>query len=297
MRIAVTGREGQVARSLAALGPERGVEIVLAGRPELDLAIPSSIYPALAALKPDAIISAAAYTAVDKAETERDLAFAVNGEGAGAVAEAAARLGVPVLHLSTDYVFNGAKQGAYVETDATGPCSVYGASKLDGERRIAAATDNHAIFRTAWVYSPYGANFVRTMLRLGETRDTVSVVADQQGCPTSAEDIAGALIDVAKRMAADADPRFRGIFHLTGSGWASWADFAEHIFAIAAGAGHKPVDIRRITTSEYPTPAKRPANSLLSGQKLEDIYGISLPHWHSSTEKVVRTLLAQGRDA
>jgi dTDP-4-dehydrorhamnose reductase len=297
MRIAVTGREGQVARSLAALGPAAGVEILLAGRPELDLGDPASVYPALAALRPDAIISSAAYTAVDKAEAEPDLAFAVNGGGASAVADAAARLNVPVLHLSTDYVFDGMKHWAYVETDATGPCSVYGASKLEGERRIAGGTDNHAIFRTAWVYSPYGNNFVKTMLRLGETRDTLSVVADQQGCPTSAEDIAGALIDAAKRMVADTDPRYRGIFHLTGSGQASWADFAGHIFAIATQAGRKPVDIRRITTSEYPTPAKRPANSLLSGQKLEDVFGISLPHWQSSTEKVVRTLLAQGRDA
>lgn len=149
MRIAVTGKEGQVARSLAALGPETGVEILLAGRQDLDLADPGSIYPTLAALEPNVIVSAAAYTAVDKAESERDIAFAVNGAGAGAVAEAAARLSVPIIHLSTDYVFDGSKREPYLETDLTGPQSVYGASKLEGERRVAAATGNHVILRTA----------------------------------------------------------------------------------------------------------------------------------------------------
>jgi dTDP-4-dehydrorhamnose reductase len=291
MRIAVTGKQGQVAQSLGALGADLGVEILLAGRPEFDLADAASVYPSLAALRPDAIISAAAYTAVDKAESEQDVVFAINAAGATAVADAAARLGVPIVHLSTDYVFDGAKDGAYVETDQTGPTSAYGASKLEGEQRVAAATPNHAIFRTAWVYSPYGSNFVKTMLRLGETRDTVSVVADQRGCPTSAEDIARALIAAAKVLVADSDPRYRGIFHLTGTGEASWADFAAHIFATAERSGRKPVVVQQITTAQYPTPAKRPANSRLSGQKLEDIYGIRLPQWRQSTEAVVGALL------
>jgi dTDP-4-dehydrorhamnose reductase len=291
MRIAVTGKQGQVAQSLGAVGADLDVEILLAGRPELELADAASVYPALAALKPDVIISAAAYTAVDKAESEQDVAFAINALGAGAVAEAADRLGVPILHLSTDYVFNGTKDGAYVESDPTGPTSVYGASKLEGEQRVAAAAPNHAIFRTAWVYSPHGNNFVKTMLRLGETRDTLSVVADQRGCPTSAEDIARALIAAAKVLASDSDPRYRGIFHLIGSGEATWADFAEHIFATAGTFGRKAVSVQHITTEQYPTPAKRPANSRLSGLKLEDIYGITLPQWRQSTEKVVRTLL------
>ncbi|MBL0372585.1 dTDP-4-dehydrorhamnose reductase [Rhizobium sp. KVB221] len=292
MRIVVTGREGQVAQSLAALAFEHDVEVVLCGRPELDLADARSIYPALAALKPDAIVSAAAYTAVDKAESERELAFSVNAVGAGAVAAAGKQIGVPVLHLSTDYVFDGSKSGAYVETDRTGPRSVYGASKLEGEKRVTAEISDHAIFRTAWVYSAYGHNFLKTMLRLGETRDTVSVVADQWGCPTSAEDIAAAIIVASKRIVSDSDPRLRGIFHLTGSGEASWADFAEHIFACAGRFGRHPVAVNRITTADYPTPAKRPANSRLSGRKLEEIYGITLPHWQASTEKAVRALLA-----
>ena len=295
LRIAVTGKEGQVARSMIELGPEMGVEIIAVGRPELDLADPPSVLSALEAARPDVIVSAAAYTAVDKAETEQDLAFAVNGAGAGAVAEAAAKLGVPVLHLSTDYVFDGSKPDRYVESDPTRPTSAYGASKLEGERRVAAATADHGIFRTAWVYSAHGANFLKTMLRLGETRDTLSVVADQLGCPTSAEDIARAMISAAQTIAADRDAKYRGIFHLTGSGEASWADFARAIFAAAETHGRKPVAVTSITSDQYPSPVKRPANSRLSGDKLERIYGIVLPDWRVSTGKVVSDLLGQAR--
>ncbi|MGQ3215454.1 MAG: dTDP-4-dehydrorhamnose reductase [Shinella sp.] len=295
MRIVVTGKEGQIARSIAALGPRMGVEIVTVGRPELDLAAPGSVMPALAAVRPDAIVSAAAYTMVDKAETERDLAFAINGIGAGAVAEAAARLGVPLLHLSTDYVFDGRKPAPYVETDPAQPICIYGASKLDGERRAAAAASDLAIFRTAWVYSPYGVNFLKTMLRLGETRDKLVVVADQQGCPTSAEDIAGALILAARRMVEDRDGRYRGIFHLTGAGEASWAEFAREIFSAAETCGHSPVEVIPITSDQYPSPVTRPANSRLSGEKLTHIYGIALPDWRTSTRKVVDTLLGWKR--
>jgi dTDP-4-dehydrorhamnose reductase len=293
MRIAVTGKAGQVARSMVEAGPDMGVDIVAVGRPEMDLADSASVLAALQAARPDAIVSAAAYTAVDKAETERDLAFAVNGAGAGAVAEAARLLDVPVLHLSTDYVFDGSKTGPYAEDDPTGPTSTYGASKLEGERLVAAATADHAIFRTAWVYSPYGANFLKTMLRLGETRDTVSVVADQFGCPTSAEDIARAMIIAAGKLAASRDEAYRGIFHLTGSGEASWADFAEEIFQAGELRGRKPVAVLPITSDEYPSPVKRPPNSRLSGRKLRKIYGIELPDWRQSTRKAVATLLSQ----
>lgn len=291
LRIAVTGKEGQVARSMLALGPGMDVDIVAVGRPQLDLADPASVLAALREARPDAIVSAAAYTAVDKAETERDLAFAVNGAGAGAVAGAAAALGLPILHLSTDYVFDGAKPDRYRETDPTGPTSVYGASKLEGEIRVAAATRDHAIFRTAWVYSAHGNNFLKTMLRLGEARDTLSVVADQFGCPTSAEDIAAAMITAARRMASDRDERHRGIFHLTGSGEANWADFAREIFRVAGHHGRKPVEVVSITSDQYPSPVKRPANSRLSGEKLDQVYGIVLPDWQISTAKVVGALL------
>lgn len=214
MRIAVTGKHGQVVSALLERGPAADVEIVSVGRPELDLADPASIRAVLSQIKPDAIVSAAAYTAVDKAESEEALAFAINAEGPTAVAEVAKELGVPVVHLSTDYVFPGDKQGLYVETDATGPVSAYGRSKLAGEVGVAAANSNHAILRTAWVYSPFGANFVKTMLRLAETRDALNVVADQHGTPTSALDIADAVIAIAKRLSVDPDLRQIGRAHV-----------------------------------------------------------------------------------
>lgn len=291
LRVAVTGKDGQVARSMIAVGPEMGVEIICVGRPRLDLLEPASLLPALEASRPDAIVSAAAYTAVDKAETEKEAAFAINGAGAGAVAKAARVLGVPVLHLSTDYVFDGSKPERYQETDPTGPTSVYGASKLEGEHQVAAATDDHAIFRTAWVYSPYGTNFLKTMLRLGETRDMLSVVGDQFGCPTSAEDIARAMILAARKLVESDDEKYRGVFHLTGSGEASWAEFAREIFACAETFGRKPVTVTAITSDQYPSPVKRPANSRLSGGKFKQVYDIVLPPWQQSTRKVVGTLL------
>jgi len=291
MRIAVTGKQGQVVSALLERGPVAGVEIVAVGRPELDLVDRASIRAVLSQIKPDVIVSAAAYTAVDKAESEEELAFVVNAEGPTAIAEVAKGLGIPIMHLSTDYVFSGDKQGLYVETDATGPVSVYGRSKLAGEQGIAAANPNHVILRTAWVYSPFGANFVKTMLRLAETRDALNVVADQRGSPTSALDIADAVIAIAKRLSADSDENLRGIFHLTGSGEATWADFAEAIFAGLKAKNGKIVSVGRITTADYPTPAKRPANSRLSNDKLKQTYGIVLPDWKESTKVVLDRLL------
>jgi len=285
MRIAVTGREGQVVSALIERGALAGHQIIPVGRPELDLARPESVLPALAAARPDLIVSAAAYTAVDKAESEAALAQAINGDGAGAVAAAAKILNLPIVHLSTDYVFDGSKSSPYVESDPTGPLGVYGASKLLGEQRVAAATDKHVILRVAWIYSPFGANFLKTMLRLAETRDQLNVVADQWGGPTSAFDIADAILAVATRLhtrtagAPATDANLWGIFHLPPQGEASWADFAEAIFAGLASRTGKTVGVGRITTADYPTPTQRPANSRLSGGKIAQIYGITLPHW------------------
>ncbi len=291
MRIAVTGKQGQVVSALLECGPAAGVEIVAVGRPELDLSNRASIEAVLSETKPDAIVSAAAYTAVDKAESEEAMAFIVNADGPTAIAEVAKDLGVPIVHLSTDYVFGGDKQGVYLETDVTGPVSAYGRSKLAGEVGVAAANPNHVILRTAWVYSPFGGNFMKTMLRLAETRDALNVVADQRGAPTSALDIAGAVIAIAKRLSADKDEKLRGIFHLTGSGEATWADFAEAIFAGLKAKRGKVVSVSRITTADYPTPAKRPANSRLSNDKLRKTYGIVLPDWKESTKVVLDRLL------
>ena len=294
MRIAVTGREGQVVRSLIERGAELGHEVVPVGRPELDLAGDvAAVSEVLTHAKPDAIINAAAYTAVDRAESERDLAFAINERGAGAVASTASEFGVPLVHLSTDYVFDGSKADPYVETDPTGPTGVYGASKLAGERAVLAATDNSAILRTAWVYSPFGSNFVKTMLRLAADRDEVAVVADQRGNPTSALDIAEGILGVVENLIGSDDPRQRGLFHMTAAGEASWADFAEGVFAASAAAGGPSALVRRITTEEYPTPARRPVNSRLDSSKLAEAHGVTLPRWETSLPDVVQRLLSK----
>jgi dTDP-4-dehydrorhamnose reductase len=291
----VTGHEGQVALSLVERGPCHGVEVVTLGRPELDLAGPAdAIVAALEAAHPEFIVSAAAYTQVDKAESEPDLAFAVNERGAGAIARAAARLGVPLIHLSTDYVFDGRKTGPYVETDPTGATSVYGSSKLAGERAVLAAHDDCTVLRTAWVFSPFGANFAKTMLRLAGTRDEVGVVADQRGNPTSALDIADAILIVADNLKSRTAPEGRGIFHMTASGEASWADLAEAIFAASAEAGGPSARVKRIATVDYPTPAHRPANSRLDSSRLAQVHGARLPDWRESLQGVVERLVKAG---
>ncbi|MBP2159775.1 MULTISPECIES: dTDP-4-dehydrorhamnose reductase [Asticcacaulis] len=282
MRIVVTGKEGQVDTSLAELGEKLGIEIVRVGLPEVDLSKPETLAAPIKAAKPDVIISSAAYTAVDKAESETDLAQAINGDGPGELARIAAELNIPILHLSTDYVFAGDKDGVYDENDTPAPVSVYGKTKLSGEEQIRAATEDHVILRTAWVYSPYGNNFVKTMLRLGETRDELNVVADQNGCPTYAPEIARALLTVAQRVAKDSDPALRGTFHLTGQGETTWAGFAEAIFAGSKDRGGKFVTVNPIPTSAYPTPAQRPANSRLSGEKLAATYDLRLDPWRVS---------------
>jgi dTDP-4-dehydrorhamnose reductase len=291
MRIVVTGCAGQVVSALIERGAQAGHEIIPLGRPRLDLASPQTILPAIVEARPELIVSAAAYTAVDKAETEPALAQAVNGEGAGLVARAARVLGVPVVHLSTDYVFDGSKASPYVETDPTGPLGVYGASKLAGEQRVAAETDNHAIVRVAWVYSPFGANFVKTMLRLAETRDEINVVADQWGGPTSAFDIADAVLAIGVRLVADPSKELRGIFHLSPVGEASWADFACAIFQGARARGARFCKVNRIPTTQYPTPARRPENSRLSGVKVARVYGVALPDWTTSLEVCLDRLI------
>lgn len=284
MRIAVTGLKGQVVSALVEAGTAQGFEVIALGRPVLDLAEPMTIHAAIAGARPDFIVSAAAYTAVDKAESEPDIAHAINGAGAGAVAAAAAAIGVPIVHISTDYVFDGSKPTPYVETDPTHPLGIYGASKLSGERLVAAATGNHAIVRVAWVYSPFGANFVKTMLRLAETRDELGVVADQHGGPTSGHDIARAILTIGDRLVRDPAPNLRGCFHLPPAGEATWADFAQAIFTGAAARGRKGARVRAITTADYPTPAKRPANSRLDGAKIFALHGIVLPHWQESLD-------------
>jgi dTDP-4-dehydrorhamnose reductase len=291
MRIAVTGSKGQVATALLERAG-RKAEIVALGRPAFDLTDRAAVTAGLEAARPDVIVNAAAYTAVDKAEAEEAVATHVNGDGAGHVAEAAARLRVPLLHLSTDYVFDGKLERSYREDDPTAPAGAYGRSKLAGEKLVAERCEDSVILRTAWVYSPFGANFVRTMLRLNETRDEVGVVADQRGNPTSALDIADALIAIAARVKADSSPALRGVFHMTGLGEATWADFAEAVFHEAATRGRRLTHVKRIATADYPTPAPRPANSRLDNEKLARVYGFRLPEWRQSAAACCDRLLS-----
>jgi len=300
MRIVVTGVAGQVARSLVERGMAQGHVVLPLGRPHLDLASgdAEAIRAVLEMTRPEAIVSAAAYTAVDKAESEPELAFAVNAIGAGHVAEAAAALNVPLVQLSTDYVFSGDGSRAWREDDPTRPQGVYGASKLAGERAVLAAYPNSAVLRTAWVYSPFGSNFVKTMLRLAETRDEVGVVADQIGNPTSALDIADGVLAVAANLIGRADPALRGVFHMAGAGEASWADLAEAVFAASAVRGGPAAQVRRIATSDYPTPARRPANSRRDCTRLAEIHGVRLPQWRGSLETVIDRLVSgEGMEA
>lgn len=289
MRLLVTGRDGQVAQSLLSLAG-RTVAVTALGRPDLDITDAGSIDAAIAAVRPDIVVNAAAYTAVDKAENEPDAAFAINRDGAGKVAAAAADAGLPVIHLSTDYVFSGERTQPYREDDATGPTGVYGASKLAGEAAVAAANRRHVILRTAWIYSPFGKNFVKTMLRLAGERDVVRVVADQIGTPTHAGDIAEGIVAVAGRLVGDGAPA--GLYHMVAQGEASWADLAEAVFAASCRRGGPSAAVERIGTAAYPTPAKRPANSRLDTHRFTAAFDHRLPHWTDGVERCVASILA-----
>lgn len=291
MRLVVTGKRGQVSTALAERAAEEGVTLVQVGRPEFDLVAAGAGLAAIAATKPDVIVSAAAYTAVDQAETDHETAQTVNVEGPRTLAQLAADLAVPLIHLSTDYVFDGAKSSPYLESDRTNPLSVYGKTKLAGEIAVAAGTSNHAILRTAWVYSPFGVNFLKTMLRLGKERSELPIVDDQIGNPTSALDIADAILKVAGNLIRrPAEPSLRGTFHMTGTGEASWADFASEIFAAWADLGNQKPKIIRIGTADFPTLARRPVNSRLCNHKLGALHGVILPDWRASTQTIVRRL-------
>ncbi len=289
MKIFVAGKSGQLARSLAAINSIHDIHCY--GRPELDLMDGDAATAFAIAQKPDAIINAAAYTAVDQAESEEETANQINAFGAAALAKAANDLAVPFLHLSTDYVFDGSKDSPYIESDITQPTGAYGRSKLLGEQMVAAANPNALIFRTAWVYSPYGKNFVKTMLWLAANKDTVSVVGDQVGNPTYAPDIATALINVIDHVEQNGwSDNLAGIYHLAGSGDTSWHDFAAAIFKSVRASGSTAPKLSSITTSQYPTAAIRPANSRLCCKKLEKTFGIKLPHWDESLAHCLITL-------
>ncbi|MBN9234016.1 MULTISPECIES: dTDP-4-dehydrorhamnose reductase [Phyllobacteriaceae] len=288
MKVLVTGRTGQVATSLAeaaAQWPDIG--LVAVGRPQFDLADSATILGSITEVRPDVVVSAAAYTAVDKAEDEPELVYAINAQGPAAVAAAARALGVPIIHLSTDYVFSGDGGEPYTETCATGPRTVYGQSKLAGEKAVARANPRHIILRTSWVYSPFGTNFVKTMLALAPTRDRVSVVCDQWGNPTSALDVARAILTIA-RQAREAPP---GIYHYAGAGETNWAGFARHVFDASKANGGPFAEVIDIASTDYPAKARRPRNSRLSCAKAQTTFKLTTADWRASTETVVRRLL------
>jgi len=294
MRLAVTGGGGQLASSLRELAPAQGVEVVFLARPRFDLADPAAIDRSIASLEVDALINAAAYTAVDRAEADADAAFEINARGAERVALVCASRDIPLIHISTDYVFDGSKSEPYVETDAMRPVSVYGRSKCDGEQRIAAAWSKHIILRTSWVHSPFGSNFVKTMLRLATARAEIPVVNDQLGGPTYAPHLAKAILDIAAQIAAAPQCAAYGTYHCTNLGEASWYDVAMATFEESRALGGPFAAVRPIPSSEYPVAASRPRNSRLSTTKLKRNFSVQLPDWRTGLRACVARLVASG---
>ena len=282
-RILITGGSGQVGHCLKAQ-LEGCAELSVPDSSALNIADRRSVRQAVETFRPDYIINAAAYTAVDKAESDAERAFAVNRDGARHLAEAAKAAGAAMLHISTDYVFDGAGGAPYDEAAPTAPQNIYGASKLAGEQTVLAACRRAVVMRTSWVFGAHGQNFVKTMLRLGRERDSLGIVADQYGAPTAAADIAAALITIVRRHTPEQLAERAGIYHYCGSPYASWFEFAETIFAEAAAQGvlAKIPAVKPIATADYPTPAKRPADSRLDCGKIRVVFGIGPCDWHSA---------------
>ena len=279
--ILVFGHTGQLARELAKLGAPPGLELDFAGRADFDLAREDDPARLIEARAPVAVINAAAYTAVDRAESEPEAAFRLNRDVPAAIARACAERDTPLVHISTDYVFDGTKTEPYVEDDPVCPISVYGRSKAEGEAAVLRSGARAGVLRTAWLYSAFGSNFVKTMLKLAQTRPEISVVDDQVGRPTWAEDSAGGALRLVQAL-LDRDDRASGVFHLSGEGDATWADFAEAIFEESALRGGPRPSVRRITTAEYPTPARRPANSRLDCSRITEVLDWRTRPWRGS---------------
>lgn len=290
MKVLVTGKHGQIARSVAEriLGSPR-FEIIFAARPQVDLSIPGSLADAVASAKPDIVINAAAFTHVDQAEDQAPLARRINMEAAGEGAQASAKLGIPFLHFSTDYVFDGSGDRPWREDDVASPLNIYGQTKADGETRVLDAGPLNLVVRTSWLFGPFGRNFVKTILTLAARREEIPVVADQRGCPTNTLELVGPLMSLAERAV---DGGAGGIWHLAGQGTASWADLARHVVEASAAQGGPSVLIRSISTDQYPTPAKRPLNSSLDCNKIRDRFGIVLPEWRHGIDVLVERLVA-----
>ncbi|MCF7504183.1 dTDP-4-dehydrorhamnose reductase [Vibrio sp. L3-7] len=284
MRVLITGCYGQVGHCLTQqLADKESTTVLALDRDQLDITNQDSVNAIVDDFKPTIIINAAAHTAVDKAEEEVELSYAINRDGPKYLAQAAQNVGAAILHISTDYVFEGNKVGEYAESDQTNPQGVYGESKLAGEKAVAQACEKHVILRTAWVFGENGNNFVKTMLRLGENRDALSIVGDQFGGPTYAGDIASTLIQIAKRI-TQSDAVEYGVYHYSGLPHVSWFDFANAIFDVAVEQGVlvKKPSLISITTEEYPTPAKRPSNSRLSTERITQTFSVKASDWKAA---------------
>ena len=283
MKVLVTGSNGQVGYCLVQQLRQQNADFLALDRDQLDITQRQAVWQTVSDYRPDVIINAAAHTAVDKAESEAEQAFAINRDGAAYLAEAAQQIGAAMLHISTDYVFDGQASQPYTETDATAPQGVYGQSKLAGEQAVLAACSRSIILRTAWVFGEHGHNFVKTMLRLGRERDSLGIVSDQHGAPTYAGDIAAALLHIAHHI-TQGKPTEYGIYHFSGKPYVSWYQFAEAIFQQAQQQGilANTPQLLAIATPDYPTPAKRPANSCLQLDKIQQAFGISPSDWQQA---------------
>jgi dTDP-4-dehydrorhamnose reductase len=283
--VLVIGRSGQVARALAGLGSIGRHGVVCAGRPEADLAQPETLTAVIARHRPALVVNAGAYTAVDDAESERDQAFAVNAAGAGRLALACAEAGVPLIHISSDYVFDGRASRPYREDDRIAPLSAYGASKAEGEAEVRAAGGHHVILRTSWLYSETGRNFLTTMLRLGRERPELAIVDDQTGSPTYAADVATTIAAIIQTVLDRPRDDVWGTFHFASAGSTTWFAFAAEIFARAEALGWQTPRLKPITTAEYPTPARRPAYSVLDTAKITRVFDIAPPDWREAVAR------------
>ena len=291
MKLLVTGREGQLARSIAERAADHpGLDVIFTSRLEADLSSSGSVAAAIVAVRPDLVVNAAAYTAVDQAEAEPALAFRINAEGAGEASSAARDVGAAIIQPSTDYVFDGRSAKPYREDDPAEPLSVYGRSKLAGEEAVRAANPDHLILRTAWVYSPFGRNFVKTMLALAADREELSVVEDQVGCPTSALDLADAILQIAGRWREGNRTGLGETYHLAGDGSASWFDLATSVMDECRRLGLPAAKVRPIATADWPTKAVRPTNAVLDCSKIERDLGLRLSDWRASVAETVERL-------
>lgn len=292
MRILLTGSNGQVGWELSNRGGQKGFELLALNRFDLDITDPESVRKKVNRAGASLVVNAAGYTAVDQAESEPKLAFAANRDGPAYLASACGKAGIPLVHISTDYVFDGQKQGAYLETDPASPLSVYGKSKAAGEVEVRKCLKEHLILRTGWVYGVHGQNFVKTMLRLGREREVTHVVDDQYGCPTYAADLAETILRIAARFLEDGQVQW-GTYHYCGKGVTTWHGFAEEIFRLASE--YESLKVKRvepISTAEYSTPAQRPVNSILDCSLLEKTFGIHPQPWAESLARMLDVLFS-----